>query len=150
MLNLIRKEKENRNRAVSVDLPYATWGVSTHEPNLTKRQTMMLREGHRQERKKKGGEHGPSCIKQSNKQTKPPKGFTKKHKFVALTRVSDPALHNSGTAVRRNVPLAARQAPTAAFARSPVLPACRNQQCSWKKATRVRGGNESRTGPTGK
>ena len=34
----------------------------------------------------------------------------KKHKFVALTRVSDPALHNSGTAVRRNVPLAARQA----------------------------------------
>lgn len=55
MLNLIRKKKENRNHAVSVDLPYATCGVSTHEPNLTKRRTMMPREEwHRQEKKKRG------------------------------------------------------------------------------------------------
>lgn len=82
----------------------------------------MPREGHRQEREKKGGEYGPSCIKQSNKQTKPPKGFKKKHKFVALTPVPDPALRqfrHGGTKKRSS---SGTVSPTAASARSPVLP----------------------------
>jgi hypothetical protein len=42
--NVKPHQKKRKSHAVSVDLPYATWGVSTHEPNLTKRQTMMPRE----------------------------------------------------------------------------------------------------------
>jgi len=69
-VKLHKKKKENRNHAVSVDLPYATCGVSTHEPNLTKRRTMMPREeGHRQEKKGEGNTGHRALNSEVNKQS---------------------------------------------------------------------------------
>lgn len=72
--------------------------------------------------KKKGEEYGPSCIKQSNKQTNSPKGFKKKAQIRGSTPVLNPALQRFRHGGTKKRSCSDTASPTAASARGPVSP----------------------------